>query len=256
WKLKPDGLKLEKPAEVRWDYGDAVDSIPQTGQLGMLQWNNQATSSEVIPTANSSSQDRLDFEIDRLGNLAATYNPSDRWSAYHVSWEQNATITWYLEDGALTAANVSDALKQWENAGSNVRFSRVSSLGDAQLVFRDVGEAANLGSGSGCQTGWKLGDGEYGVTCFPFSLPVDGIRKTLTGLDRVVIEVATESIDQASDPASLLSSTLLHEIGHALGLAHPWKAASGVAPVMAKGSGTTILQLWDSRALQCHYGLS
>jgi hypothetical protein len=256
WKLKPDGLRLGSPADLTWTFDDALDAVPSPQRLGMLQWNNQGTISSVRPSATDTFQNELSTTLNQLGSLSVTHNPSEGWSAFRFSWEQNSNLNWYLEPGGLDSDKVSTALTQWAEAGSNLQFTQVGSSSEAQLIFRDVGDSANLGRSVECQAGLRLYEELYGVACFEALPDASGAPRTMTQNDRVMVELAVDSISQTDNSGDLQLAVLLHETGHALGLAHPWRNNGATPPVMAPDSSSTSLQPSDQSALQCHYGPS
>jgi hypothetical protein len=118
-------------------------------------------------------------------------------------------VSWFYEGGHRYLGNARAAAEAWNNSGAGVRFTEVSSKSKANLVITDYDEGA---------------DTAFAHTSFGNVVGMSASRTPTRALLSVGnIRVNRAVMDKYPVPArnDVRDSTLTHEFGHVLGLAHP-----------------------------------
>ncbi len=135
------------------------------------------------------------------------------------------------------------ALREFSNV-ANISFDYqiVSSINNQQQQVRVIGNQDNLDSVplifAAPQT---IGSGILGLTSFPFAVSGPPTDSTITAAD---VDVAREGTTLSAGDEGFV--TMLHEIGHALGLAHPDAAESQDGTTLSAAEQTTDATVMNS----------
>lgn len=248
YKLEPHGLALEEPAVGTVDYEGSAEG------LSLIKFNEDTTRARVV-TIRGTENGEASFELSGFSRIepfsSSLEGQTEGWNVFNVRWSV-PTLHWYLEppevpeDSYLTELMITQALLKWDRLTSELTFEQVDSRSEAQLVFEEHGQF-NLVELALCSVGGGLEIFAFaGATCFDGSATWG--KDVLGSDDRVVIGIASQEILTED----LAFSVVLHEIGHALGIAHPWKDTDEFV-VMESGSGSTFFHDWDRQALWHHY---
>lgn len=253
YEITPHGTTFGRPVQIRMGYNDLLSS-GSPDEFGIIHWTAHGTAANVVTSINEMDNHILEFELQSFSfvQLIRTDTP---WQVFRHNWGIPA-VKWYLEPlpvgSFLSEELVAAALKEWESVQGSLEFVRTNSPTDAQLIITET-----------------IFDREPDSPCDPIGTSYSllenllnlGITRAchlsgqweLTADDQLIITVF--SLFHFSETSAY--NTLKHEIGHAIGIAHP--IASPIdrsdVPVMEEGRNLRLgLHEWDIKAAQYHYG--
>ncbi len=257
-KLEPTGLLLDSPAQVVWRYS-ALPAGVAASEVGVLHWREDGIVEEVVSAEFNDADETITFELQsfsRVGLFKRSHPwavMGKRWKARTLKWywEQQTSFTYYSPD------EIQSALDEWGAATSGFTFVRTNQESQANIRFYEVGvitHADNLitgsiGIGNLCEGRQIFFDGYAGITCF------FRYEDNLESDDWVVVQLASETMRGAFYWDGAANKVLRHEVGHALGVDHPYdKVRGGDRPVMQWGRFERPgLHPWDVEAIQFIY---
>ncbi len=259
YRFEPDGLALGTPVTIVMTYSSVLANLPQgagLSDIGVIHWNDQGTTAEVVSAVNDPATSTLTFSLDHFSQVSAMAAPPQiGFSTFLSRWWTTPTVTWYVAPSPLgsyvTRAQVQADLQVWESY-SAIRFQEVLVRSAAQIVI----EEKDLSSVP-CPQDWRMPGGPFitgdGLTCFPTNTNGNSPH-TMGASDRALV-----FLDSRTFPVNgqaYASQTLRHELGHALGINHPWAYThSQNGPVMQRMlSPRTGLHQLDINAIQYLYG--
>lgn len=261
YKLSPSSVSFSSPAVATLEYSDL--GIEQGQGVFVVHWEEDGSFAEVVEVVNDLTQKSLVFELDHFSYLGLIRDDTAGWSVFRYRWT-NPVIRWYLDEGSLGNADpffgswlsvdrISEALNQWSGQNADglfqpFRFEQTEVREIAELVFEEAGSISEL-EGSLCGLGVPyFRRGLAGVTCV--DNPFVFLGGDLGADSSVVIKIASDALDSSTKGLHVI----LHEIGHALGIAHAW--SGNETPVMTSRLGVypTVLHPWDLEAVFSKYG--
>ncbi|MDA2937086.1 matrixin family metalloprotease [Acidobacteria bacterium AH-259-A15] len=259
WELEPSGLQFNKPVGVTWDYRNLLESFPSSEQLRILHWDGEGTWANVESATNDVSKSQLKFEIDQFSFLGLS-SSANSFNLTEYTW-RIPTLNYFVKvtkpDSILNGRT--DLLRRgfdaWQEQTCNLSFQEVFEEKDAQIIVQDsltLLQAVVFAFLD--QVLYRPFDRlvTYGATTFPLvetNLEENDTIKVALNSD-VLLEITSTSEEEDA----LLLYVAMHEIGHAIGIAH--HSYLSVA-VMSEYDGRTlfnVLQQDDIGAVQSKYG--
>ncbi len=266
-RLAPEGLRFNLPVSVDMNY-EALGQIAQADEvLGLVHYNEDGTAAEVVSSeAVSSFVRRTHIRHFSLIRWLA-WKSYEGWSTYDLKWV-SPVVRWYVSDANapesfVTQTRVAEQFAKWQ-AASGIRFEPAASLADANIVVVEGGlNDGTSPSYAECRN-LVVSDGLAGRACFSANASLNRWKVDLNSNDVVYVIIYSETIRGPSgrgDREDLATQTILHEIGHAIGINHTW--VDNRDAVMVSGDVTrpfpvvwaTELHAWDVAAARQHYGM-
>ncbi|HEX6368610.1 MAG TPA: fibronectin type III domain-containing protein [Longimicrobium sp.] len=259
WEAYPAGAKFLQPVQVQWRYDDEPAAVAAGAQLGVAHWDESGYVAEIVTAENDRTRAVISFETSEFSRFVLRHLPTPGtpgWQTFQVKWVV-PDLTWYIRPPGrpsyLTAATVRAAFAQWQGTGAAIRFHQAATESEAQIVFQEALEVV-------CDR-WGVLDVSgvaVGRACFP---TLAASARVLDEQDKVVVKINSTHLTAAT-----AFKTIRHEIGHALGLAHPFvlyhyrNCGGGLGndycPVMAQGGfERSSLHGWDVAAVRFQYGV-
>ncbi|MEQ1758340.1 MAG: beta-propeller fold lactonase family protein [Vicinamibacterales bacterium] len=276
WILEPEGLILGASATLTINVGGIV--VPNGSSIDNLlfaHYGQRPVVEIVEPRFLSSTQtvevDLLHFStlLGWFQNQAATVidqrakaytSPDNKWKVSGYGWGLS-TLKWYVEPTAnptiLTPQEITAALKQWTDV-SSLHFEQTNTRSQAQIVFVEDKTLNPACIGPVCIPKFLsifcvVARSGFGQTCGTyFASKGTGI---LTANDQLTIHMGSNDLETFKTE---LRGSLIHEIGHALGIAHTpsFVYPCALAPVMTSQDSCypQSLATPDVAAIQYKYG--
>lgn len=259
WNLGPSGTRFGVPVRVTLNYAGNAAAEAVGDAVGVLHWNASGTLAEVVTATHANRQPVVRFTLDQFSSFDLVRQPNEGFgfAVYQVRWGI-PVVRWALVRPTapytyLTHDRVAAAFALWGEQINTLRFEEAQNPESANI--RVTEDANPTCSRFGAYEAVTLGIACYGR---------DAARlySTLSDTDRVLVKV------HAGINPGKGFKTLAHEIGHAIGIAHPYLFMRGdagfidcetapveICPIMAQGGFVrTQLHPSDIAAVQYLYG--
>lgn len=250
YQLEATSNVFKNPISVKWNYNSLLTSLMDPNELGVVHWDIDEGFYERISSDNDLACSEIQFYIDHFSFLKLTISKNP-WHVYNFYWDI-PIIKWYLDPPSgfsyLTEENIEAALNVWANETSSFIFQRIvgeENKSDANIIFTEKGSIEFLDRVSCALHIHDL----LGLTCFDYSVAFG--ETNLDEEDHINIYLASNEFASGYTARK----TIVHEIGHALGIDHFTKDNGTLPiPVMVQGEMEFHgLNWWDIMALHVHY---
>jgi len=255
WDLEPSGTVFQSPVTVTIPYVKflhILGSGASVEDVAIIHSDPGGGFSDFVGTTHDPAAAAIAVPLEHFSRLTLLVSQDRRWATWNLKWTA-PVITWYIRPTTspsyLTDALVQSLIAQWTSEAGSLAFAKSTTEASANVVFVETGSTQPWLAAIGCLFG---ANALIGHTCFPFS--AQNWRTTLTSTDRVSVRIASGLIESEA----VARHVILHEIGHALGIAHnPTRFWAGFAdaPVMNQGEFyPSTLRPEDIAALRSLYG--
>lgn len=252
YRLEPHGLQLDTAITGTFRLEGSAQGVR------FIKFNEETTRARAVSIRQRDLENgTATFDLNSFsifGIFAQPDSSTTGWAVYDVRWSI-PTVRWYFEppqnpdQSYLDRSLIRSALLRWTRQ-TELRFEEVSSADQAQLVFEEADSISDH-DGTMCAGGFEIfatDTVDLGMTCFDKTSTF--LEDELDKNDQATLVIASQVITNRT----WARSTLIHEVGHALGLDHPWKDPQGSTDaVMEQGTSVRELHEWDRQALWYHY---
>jgi len=225
YNLEPNGLIFDKPIEIIVSYEDVINDLPDPLNLAVVHYND--TFIDIVPVNIDVSNKEFSFHIQHF-SIWIAYHFDQPWAVFNFYWDIK-TIYWYLEpptgETKLTSSLIKQALDTWQNHTSSFVFQEITSPQDRDKANLIIEEVHSLSYGEALLDKFQfiplLGNNSiFGLTSLQFlsTSPAWDLNHPwkLGEADWGKILICSDAIWDSH----AMWQTLVHEVGHFLGIAH------------------------------------
>lgn len=227
--IEPYETEFLKPVHVEFNYKSYLNSINNPENLGIQQLAESKGFVNVIGADNNTETKVISFFIDQTSTLKLAEFGSK--CSYLSFYWNTKVIKWYMDtpsgNSYLNESNVIAALKLWQNETSSFIFEKVALRSEANLIFTELYDKNEF---SNYTLDYHIFEKTGGMTTF----------ESKTTFDRIRIFLASDDINLAQ-----AKRILVHEVGHALGIAHTIRKELVYSVMSDSFEGT-----WDGKLSQ------
>ena len=217
WSLEPHGLRFAFPVTLSVDYSSVLGQVSSSDDIGVVHWSPGSVV-DIATAIDDRANHRLSFTVDHFSFFGfLTILGSTGYGLHQMTW-------------SIPVVNVNSMVEfdTWAAETSGVSFT-IGSPANIVVHRVDITELEPCPAGY-----WELAD-VLARTCFPGEIvPLlgRGPKSSLGAGDQVHIWLYTTggNFPPVREPNG---TVLRHAIGHALGIAHPWRMPASGVPVMA-----------------------
>jgi ZU5 domain len=214
WSLEPHGLVFDQPVTMSINYSGVLSQVSSPDEIGVVHWNDSGTFADPVSAVDDPSAQELTFSLGDFSTVSIVKGALG-YITYKMHWSITPFSIHPLVEEARWAAPTRDLNFTIADGGS------ISVLHRPGLFDCPPDEPFYVFD-------------QTGKTCMP--TPGLGVERVLDSHSHVTIVI----FDSQTTHPGEASTALMHQLGHALGIAHPWRLPSdqwwvnpGVYPVMS-----------------------
>ncbi len=199
WSIEPHGLVFDQPVTMSIHYEGVLNQVSSPDEIGVVHWGDNGTFAEPVSAVDDPAAHELTFSLGQF-SVVGIVRASPGFTTYRMHWNLTPFSITPLKEEALWAAPTRDLNFTMADGGRISVLHRPSYNSftcPAQETFHIVDQT--------------------GMTCMPD--PGLGVERVFDSHTHVTIVI----FDSETTHAGEASTALLHQLGHALGIAHPWR---------------------------------
>lgn len=218
WSLEPRGLVFDKPVKMSINYGAVLSQVSSPDEIGVVHWDDSGMFAEPISAVDDPSANELTFSLGHF-SWVSIVRASPGFTTYRMHW-------------SITPFSVHPRFEEalWTTPTRALDFTTADG-GSISVLHQPWFSSFTCPPE---EPFWIVD--QTGMTCIP--TPGLGVERVLDGRNHVTIVLFDSQITNPGEA----STALMHQLGHALGIAHPWRLPfplgswwvnPGVYPVMS-----------------------